>query len=152
MSIYFSHRSFIRRRDGVERLCIYSIIEPSGWKSERDRERESIGTMGVKRDDNDNDKPFWSIGFIVIVGIVFWDDNNVCACAWRKKYENSTMRFDSFYTISKWKIFSGNSLTDQYEDIEHTAGSFSIINTFLSFSFRLNCFIQQLFFLLQDWY
>jgi hypothetical protein len=43
--------------------------------------------------------------------------NDVYICtrtARREKYENSATRFDSFYIISKWKILSGNSLTDEY--------------------------------------
>jgi hypothetical protein len=30
LSIFFSHHSFIRRRNGVERLCLHPIIEENG--------------------------------------------------------------------------------------------------------------------------
>lgn len=146
LSIFFSHHSFIRRRNGVERLCLHPIIEENGWKNDREREREGETVMEqwASRETTtiSHFDPLVSLLLLVSFLRRQWC-TCVCICIrtthW-EKYENSAMRFDLFYTISIWEIFSGHSLTDKcvYASIDHTQQdhlTFKIDISFHLFSF-----------------
>ena len=115
------------------------------WKRVEERQSDRNGTMSVERDDN-NDKLFWSVVFIVIVGIG-WETTTKCICVWpclsmhtvRRKRNMRRVREDwihFFLSSVNEKKLSGNILTDECLCVEILRRTFHPLNRLFFLSCR----------------
>ncbi len=140
LSISFSHHSFIRRRNGVERLCAHPIIEENGWKRDtlREKERETVMEQWASRETTTISHFDPLVSLLLLVSFL---RRQWCVCVYAyEQPDERNMRivlrdlihftpsvYEKYFEATAWPIS-----VYVYASIEHTAGLFNINRLFFS--------------------